>query len=132
MLLKNFKSLRTFAIVFSLALFSVQAYANENLASGTFKGASGHNTSGSVTIVKTSDGIQVVLGDDFKFDGAPDARVGFGKNGKYDSKSHLELLRSNKGGQIYHVPASLNIDGYNEVYIWCKQYAVSLGVAKIK
>ena len=132
MLLKTFKSLRTFAIVFSLALFSFQASADENLASGTFKGASGHSTSGSVTIVKTSDGVQVVLGDDFKFDGAPDARVGFGKNGKYDSKSHLELLRSNKGGQVYVVPASLNIDEYDEIYIWCKKYAVSLGVAKIR
>ena len=132
MLLKNLKSLRTIVLMLSLALFSAQAFADENLASGTFKGASGHSTSGSVTVVKTSTGIQVVLGDDFKFDGAPDARVGFGKNGKYDSKSHLELLRSNKGGQVYNVPASLNIDGYNEVYIWCKQYAVSLGVAKIK
>ena len=132
MSLKIFKPLRTLTIMFALALFSVQTFADENLASGTFKGASGHRTSGSVSVVKTSEGIQVVLGDDFKFDGAPDARVGFGKNGKYDSKSHLELLRSNKGGQVYNVPASLNIDGYNEVYIWCKQYAVSLGVAKIK
>ena len=61
----------------------------------------------------------------------PDAKVGFGKNGKYDSNSQLDVLRSNSGEQIYKVPASLNIDAYNEVYIWCKQYAVPLGVAKI-
>ena len=132
MLLNSFRSLQALVILFSLALFSFQVSADENLASGTFKGASGHSTSGSVTVVKSENGLQVVLGDDFKFDGAPDARVGFGKNGKYDSKSHLELLRSNKGGQVYLIPASLNIDEYNEIYIWCKQYSVSLGVAKIE
>jgi hypothetical protein len=132
MLLNSFRSLQALVILFSLALFSFQASGDENLASGTFKGASGHSTSGSVTVVKSENGLQVVLGDDFKFDGAPDARVGFGKNGKYDSKSHLELLRSNKGGQVYLVPASLDIDEYNEIYIWCKQYSVSLGVAKIE
>ncbi len=131
MLSSTFKPLRISAVVISLVFFSV-ASADEDLASGTFKGASGYSTSGSVTVVKTSDGIQVVLGEDFKFSGAPDARVGFGKNGKYDSKSHLELLRSNKGRQVYAVPASLDIDGYNEIYIWCKRFGVPLGVAKIK
>ena len=126
------KPFSAIVFIFSLLFFSVNAYADENLASGSFKGASGHRTSGSVTVVKTANGVKLVLGEDFKFDGAPDAKVGFGKNGKYDGNSQLDALRANKGGQSYDVPASLNIDEYNEVYIWCKQYSVSLGVAKIR
>jgi len=126
------KPFSAFVFTLSLLFFSVHAYADENLASGTFTGASGHDTSGSVTVIKTANGIKLVLGDDFKFDGAPDAKVGFGKNGKYDGNSQLDALRANKGGQSYDVPTSLDIDGYDEVYIWCKQYSVSLGVAKIR
>jgi hypothetical protein len=119
-------------LALSMLSFSNLTLASEAIASGKFKGASGHATSGSVSIVKTANGLQVVLGDDFKFDGAPDAKVGFGKSGEYDSNSQIDILRSNNGQQTYTVPASLNIESYDEVYIWCKQYNVSLGVAKIK
>jgi hypothetical protein len=129
---KLIKSVAAMILALSMLSFSNFTLADETIASGKFKGASGHATSGSVSIVKTSSGLQVVLGDDFKFDGAPDAKVGFGKNGKYDGKSQLDILRSNNGQQTYAVPTSLNIEGYDEVYIWCKQYNVSLGVAKIK
>ena len=132
MSLKPCNSFSATVFIISLLSFSVNAYADENLASGTFSGASGHDTSGSVTLVKTANGVKLVLGEDFKFDGAPDAKVGFGKNGKYDGNSQLDALRANQGGQSYEVPGSVNIDEYNEVYIWCKQYSVSLGVAKIR
>ena len=46
--------------------------ADHVLASGTFSGQSGHAASGGVSVVKTGKGVQVVLGPNFKFDGAPD------------------------------------------------------------
>ena len=57
--------------IFSLLMFSAQTTAAETVASGTFNGASGHVTSGTVTLVNASGELQVVLGDDFNFDGAP-------------------------------------------------------------
>ena len=106
--------------------------ASDVLASGQFRNASGHDTSGSVQLVKTKDGMRLVLGKDFDHDGAPDPKVGFGVKGEYDSRSKLGALRSNKGEQVYQVPASLQTDGYDEVYIWCERYGVPLGVAKIR
>ena len=117
----------------ALALMaSPAARAGEVLAQGAFKGASGHSTSGTASVVKTADGTMLVLEPDFSFDGAPDPKVGFGKGGMYDINSQLAPLKSRKGEQSYEVPASLDLSAYDEVYIWCQRYSVPLGVARLK
>ncbi len=99
---------------------------------GEFTGASDHITTGGVQIVKTSDGGAVVILDaDFSLDGAPDPRVGFGKDGSYAEASDLGFLQSLTGVQIYIVPASVDVDNFNEVYIWCRKFSVPLGVAAL-
>lgn len=105
------------------------AYAD---VSGTFTGASNHVTKGGVKIIKNIDGTSTVTFDStFALDGAPDPRVGFGKDGKFFSISDLGVLKNLNGAQSYIVPASLNIDDYNELYIWCLEFAVPLGVAQL-
>ena len=108
-----------------------QAAADETLASGSFKGASGHVASGGVSVQKTTDGVVVVLGEDFSFDGAPDPKLGFGKDG-YDKTSQFSHLQANSGKQVYKIPASIDPAQYNEVWVWCERYAVPLGVARLK
>ena len=108
------------------------ASADSVAASGSFTGASKHVTSGGVSIVKTANGGAVVILDsDFSLDGAPDPRVGLGKNGKYDDASDLGELVSKAGLQAYVVPAGVDVSKYNEVYIWCRKYSVPLGVAAL-
>jgi len=100
--------------------------------SGTFTGASDHVTKGGVTITKNDDGTATVTFDqNFSLDGAPDPRVGFGKDGAFISVADLGELKNLNGAQSYIVPASLNIDDYNELYIWCLKFAVPLGVAEL-
>jgi hypothetical protein len=98
---------------------------------GSFSGASGHETSGAVAVVKTAEGWEVHLKDDFAFDGAPDPWVGFGKSGKFAPATDFYRLRVNSGAQVYKVPADIDPATYDEVYIWCRQYSVPLGVAKL-
>lgn len=118
------------AIVIAL-LVSVVSPASADV-SGSFTGASGHVTSGGVTIAKNADGTATVtLASNFSLDGAPDPRVGLGKNGKYRKGTDLGALKSKDGGQSYIVPANVNIDDLNEVYIWCRQFSVPLGVARV-
>jgi hypothetical protein len=106
--------------------------AEDVLASGTFAGASGHKTSGGVAVVRTDAGAMVVLQEDFSLDGAPDPKVGFGRDGAYDKSSQLAPLGANKGHQTYQLPASVDPAKYNEVYIWCERFSVPLGVAKLQ
>ena len=98
----------------------------------TFTGASDHITTGGVTIVKNADGTATVtLEDDFSLDGAPDPRVAFGKDGAYVPAADLGELKKLNGKQVYTVPASINVDDYNEIYIWCLKFSVPLGVAAL-
>ena len=112
--------------------FSATSAEAGTVASGTFTGASDHITTGGVEIVKNDDGSHtVILGDDFSLDGAPDPRVGFGKDGKYDLATGMGLLQSLNGKQSFTVPAGVDPADYNEVYIWCLKFSVPLGVAAL-
>ncbi len=128
-------SLPRFAAVATAAFFlamPVAATAADAHLTGTFTGASDHITTGGVTIVKTAGGgAVVILDENFSLDGAPDPRVGFGTDGVYADASDLGELTQKEGLQVYIVPATVNVDDFNEVYIWCKQFAVPLGVAEL-
>lgn len=116
------------------ALLTVTPVAAETnvLATGAFIGASDHITTGGVSIIKTANGGAVVILDsDFSLDGAPDPRVGFGVDGAYKDASDLGELISKDGIQVYIVPPSVNVDDFNEVYIWCRKFSVPLGVASL-
>ena len=119
-------------VIATFGIGSASAGENHARLSGTFTGASDHITTGGVQIVKTADGGAVVILDtDFSLDGAPDPRVGFGKDGTYAEATDLGALQNLNGLQIYVVPASVNVDDFNEVYIWCLKFGVPLGVADI-
>lgn len=97
---------------------------------GTFHGQSGHKAQGRVEIVTHGGKTTLDLLDDFVFDGAPDSKLAFGNNG-FDQSTVFTKLNSNSGKQIYEVPAGIDASAMNEVWIWCEQYSVPLGVAKL-
>lgn len=105
---------------------ALPAYAGGHGRIGTFKGASNHVTTGRVEVLKNS----VELLSDFTFDGAPDPKVAFGKDG-YDKTTLMGPLTKNTGASSYQIPAGINPDDYNEVWIWCEKFNVPLGVAKL-
>ena len=122
------------ALAFSAAALAAPVTASAQdqvLASGKFQGQSGHAASGGVSVVKTARGTLVVLEPDFKFDGAPDPKLGFGKNG-YVKSTQFSKLKSNSGKQTYEIPSSIVPADYTEVWIWCERYSVPLGVATLK
>jgi hypothetical protein len=124
------KNLLSATLVLGLTLLSAIAALADTTS--TFTGASDHITTGGVTVVKNADGTATVtLHDDFSLDGAPDPRVSFGKDGAYAPEADLGALEHLTGKQVYTVPASVNVDDYNEIYIWCLQFSVPLGVAKL-
>lgn len=114
------------------AVMALPGFAAETLKVGKFKGSGGHATSGGVSIVEQDGKYFVHLGDDFAHDGtAPDATVGLGNSG-YVLATNMGKLRKNAGKQDYQLPDGIDPSKFNEVYIWCTEFAVPLGVAKIK
>lgn len=108
------------------AATALPAFAGGHGRLGTFTGASNHVTTGTAELLKDS----VQLLNDFTFDGAPDPKVALGKNG-YDPKTLMGPLKKNRGASSYQLPAGINPDDYNEVWIWCERFNVPLGVAKL-
>ncbi|WP_298969161.1 DM13 domain-containing protein [uncultured Roseobacter sp.] len=116
----------------ALSLTMLATFGASAGTSGSFIGKSDHITTGGVTIVKNADGTATVtLDENFSLDGAPDPRVAFGKDGSYAPEADLGVLQKLNGKQVYTVPASVNIEDYNEIYIWCLKFSVPLGVAAL-
>lgn len=105
--------------------------ASHVVLSGKFEGRNKHITTGGVSIVKTASGYIAILEGDFSLDGAPAPTLGFGKDG-FDAKSEFTKLNSNDGLQVYALPASIDPMQYDEFYVWCADFSVSLGVASLK
>lgn len=116
----------------AVALLALTGEALAGPGSGTFSGRSGHETSGTVEVLQTGGGWQVRLAPDFRFDGAPDPRVGFGRGGAFAEGTDFEVLERNEGEQVYRVPHGIDPAAFDEVYIWCRQFSVPLGVATIR
>ena len=91
-------------------------------------GVSNHFTTGRVKIAKKDGGYAINFLDDFTFDGAPDPKIALGNNG-YDKSTLMGKLTPNSGSS-YTIPAGINPDDFNEVWIWCEKFNVGLGVAK--
>ena len=124
---------KSMVIVGALAAFYFAApLAAAPLGVGLFTGASSHTTSGSVTVTKQGGRYIIVLGGDFSLDGAPDPYVALGKGKKPLKGGLIAVLKSNKGAQRYAVDASADLDAATQVIIWCKKYAVPLGIAAIE
>ena len=43
----------------------------------------------------------------------------------------VSVTTGGEGEQTYTVPASINVDDFNEVYVWCRRFSVPLGVAAL-
>lgn len=117
-------------IIAAASLAASPALAGGHGRIGTFTGSSGHITTGRAELAKENGKFVVHLLDDFTFDGAPDPKVALGRNG-YDKSTLMGLLKSNSGASSYTVPAGVDADQMNEVWIWCERFNVPLGVAKL-
>ncbi len=100
-------------------------------AKGSFRGENNHIVTGKAKVSKVDGQWVITLDEGFLLDGAPDPKVALG-NGQYVQGTILGELKSLKGKQSYVLPTSLNIGDYNQVYIWCEQFSVSLGVADLE
>jgi len=111
--------------------YSQRSSASSTISQGTFTGRSKHVTSGEVSIVKTAAGYNLVLADNFFLDGAPDPVIGFGNNDKYDTATTFTKLKKKNGRQTYALPDGFALNSYSQVFVWCGDFSVPLGIANL-
>lgn len=99
----------------------------QEVSSGTFVSLAGHNAEGTARLLQIGDRYFVRFEDDFRVTNGPDLFVHFGKDNEYLTEARLGALKGNAGSQNYEVPAELNPEDYNEVWVWCRAFSVPFG-----
>jgi len=120
----------TIAISPSLAKAENTMEKAEVIYSANFVGENNHEVSGGVQIVQKGDIQYLVLQEDFKFDGAPDPKLGFTQGDQFAEDSLFSGLNQDQGQQIYRLPAGFDAANYDEITIWCDEFDVPLAEAK--
>ena len=118
-----------FSVPLGVASFHTSSAEVPTVASASFSGRSDHIVLGQASIVGTPGAYKLMFAEDFDLDGAPDPVVGFGNDGTYDAATKIGPLSQQKGAQSYSLPADFDPATAGEVYVWCEQFSVPLGVA---
>jgi len=109
------------------------------LAAGSFH-TNAHETKGTATIYRRSDGSRMLRLTNFETSNGPDVRVylvaapDVNDDATVKKAGFVELgkLKGNKGDQNYDVPASVDLAKYKAVTIWCARFNVNFGSAPLK
>ena len=107
---------------------------NVTIASGSFTGLA-HETEGRAAVVELADGGRKLTLTGFETNSGPDLFVYLVAGGdatNADDSESLGSLKGNKGDQQYEIPASVNLDRYRTVVIWCRAFSVAFGAAKLE
>ncbi len=99
----------------------------------------GHDTSGTARIVTEADGRRyVVLDEQFSTAQGPDLLVTLYRQSRVPA-SHAEAdyislapLKEFAGEQRYEIPADVNLDEFESVAIWCRQFNVTFAYATLR
>ena len=129
------------ALAMSLVLFAAFAFATpvkaqistvgEVVAQGQLQGRGNYTVQGTIQIIETAQGHVALLADDFRFRGAPDPQLGFGNNGRVDSRTIFTKLGNHNGRQAYLIPAGIDPSNFSEFHVHCVRFNVPLGAARI-
>jgi hypothetical protein len=101
-----------------------------------------HQTSGRATIYKTVDGKEYLRLSDFTTSNGPDVHVLLvrSEDRALDQEivkgglDHVELgtLKGNQGDQNYDLPATVDLNQYQAVAIYCERFHAIFGVARLE
>jgi hypothetical protein len=111
----------------------------EAIAAGSFH-SNAHETKGSATVYRRTDGTRVLRLANFETSNGPDVRVYLVAAADVNDEAtvtragfiELGKLKGNKGDQNYEVPASVDLAKYRSVTIWCKRFSVNFGTAPLE
>ncbi len=101
-----------------------------------------HQTSGRATVYKTEDGKEYLRLSDFTTSNGPDVHVLLVRSedkaleqeivkGDLDGVE-LGSLKGNQGDQNYDLPATVNLNKYQGVAIYCERFHAIFGVARLE
>ncbi len=109
------------------------ATLNSKPMTGVFEGAGDgiHNAEGMAKVITLEDGNKVLRLENLKATNGPDLYVYVATDKGASEFVDLGRLKGNIGNQNYNIPQGTDLTKYNTVLIWCKQFSVLFGSAKL-
>ncbi|MGJ3245923.1 MAG: DM13 domain-containing protein [Elainellaceae cyanobacterium] len=117
--------------------------SSQSLPMGSFVSGE-HPTQGAVSIIEDNGQRYVEFANDFQTDSGPDLFVILHQSddviGSSAPPAHpieegdyvtLAPLQSVSGGQRYLIPETINLEDYQSVAIWCRQFNATFGAASL-
>lgn len=113
---------------------------------GFFSPGMGHQMRGSFTLTRQANGVLMLTGEDFFFDGSPAPGWALSKGVPEDANDpavQLTAMRTDfqrltdriepvSGQQSGLIPNSIDIDDFDTLFLWCFQEPFILGVGPIE
>ncbi|MGQ0794981.1 MAG: DM13 domain-containing protein [Nitrosopumilaceae archaeon] len=101
--------------------------------SGDFVGVGDgiHDAQGQARVISLEDGSDVLRLENFESTNGPDLYVYLSTDDKATDYVNLGRLKANNGNQNYNIPDGTDLSRYDSVLIWCKQFSVLFGTAKL-
>jgi hypothetical protein len=103
---------------------------------GTFRGNSSYNVSGTAVLQQQGTALKLVLEDNFRSSNGPQLGVFLAKNAPAvltaSNSVSLGALKSNAGKQEYNVAAGVKLTDYDFVVVYCIPFNIPFGYAKLE
>jgi hypothetical protein len=127
-----------FGVNFGQAALDPPASLPSKIAEGSFHGVA-HETKGIAAIYKLPQGKQVLRFSGFQTSNGPDVQVYLiaapdAKDNETVTKAgfiRIADLKGNMGDQNYELPASVDLNKYRAVTIWCRRFGVNFATAPL-
>jgi hypothetical protein len=94
-------------------------------------GSDGHHATGKISFTKEM-GKELLVLSDAKIDKVPDGHVYLAKNGDRHTGIDLGTLKQFEGDISFALPAGTDLTAYDSVIIYCEQFDVEIGRAKLE
>ncbi len=90
-----------------------------------------HDAVGEVFVIEAEDGSKFLRFENFKASNGPDLYVYLATDETALDYVSLGKLKGNIGNQNYLIPPGTDLSNQDTVLIWCKQFSVLFGSAKL-
>ena len=90
-----------------------------------------HDAQGEVLIIEADDGSKFLRFENFRASNGPDLFVYLATDETASDFVNLGSLKGNIGNQNYLIPPGVDLANQDTVLIWCKQFSVLFGSAKL-
>lgn len=120
-------------LFFNVTINEEMPEANVSSFIGSFVGVGDgiHDAQGNVILVESNDQNRFLRFENFRATNGPDLFVYLATDESAMDYINLGRLKGNIGNQNYMIPPGVDFTKYNTVLIWCKQFSVLFGSAKL-